>query len=43
MSSEEQKKIVQKWAVFDKVALDKRKAEDRKRAAVIRAGKEKEM
>lgn len=36
MTADEQKKIVEKWAVFDKEDLDKRKSEDMQRAAVIR-------
>jgi hypothetical protein len=42
MSADEQKKIVEKWAVFDKEDLDKKKSEDMKRAAVIRMQKEDE-
>jgi hypothetical protein len=42
MTADEQKKIVEKWAFFDKVDLDKRKAENMERAAVIRMQEAKE-
>jgi colicin import membrane protein len=42
MTADEQKKIVEKWAFFDRVDLDKRKAENMQRAAVVRMQKAKE-